>query len=104
MSAPMAKSIVLLTVTEKFNEFALGLKEQLAAEGFRVEMDGRNEKIGYKIREARNARDAYILVIGEKEVESGVFPVRSSKEGELDPMSMPDLIRRLHREIDEKTY
>ncbi len=96
--------IKLLTVTEKFNEFALGLKEQLAAEGFRVEMDGRNEKIGYKIREARNARDAYILVIGEKEVESGVFPVRSSKEGELDPMSMPDLIRRLHREIDEKTY
>ncbi len=96
--------IKLLTVTEKFNEFAQGLKEQLAVEGFRVEMDGRNEKIGYKIREARNARDAYIIVIGEKEVESGLFPVRSSKEGELEPMSMPDLVCRLRREIGEKAY
>jgi threonyl-tRNA synthetase len=96
--------VKLLTVTEKFNDFAQGLKAQLSAEGFRVEMDGRNEKIGYKIREARNARDAYIIVIGEKEMESGMFPVRSSKKGELDPMSLPDLIGKLHLEIDEKAY
>ena len=96
--------VKLLTVTEKFNDFAQGLKEQLTAGGFRVEMDGRNEKIGYKIREARNARDAYIIVIGEKEMESGMFPVRSSKEGELDPMPLADLIHRLRREIDEKAY
>ena len=96
--------IKLLTVTEKFNDFAQGLKEQLSAEGFRVEMDGRNEKIGYKIREARNARDAYIIVIGEKEAESGLFPVRSSKEGELDPMTLEQIIQRLRREIDEKAY
>ncbi|HPF18471.1 MAG TPA: threonine--tRNA ligase [Bacillota bacterium] len=96
--------VKLLTVTEKFNDFAQGLKAQLSAEGFRVELDGRNEKIGYKIREARNARDAYIIVLGEKEMESGLYPVRSSKEGELAPMALPELIQRLHDEIDEKMY
>ncbi|NLV69441.1 MAG: threonine--tRNA ligase [Clostridiales bacterium] len=96
--------VKLLTVTEKFNDFAEELKEKFVAEGFRAELDGRNEKIGYKIREARNARDAYIIVLGEKEMESGLYPVRSSKEGELAPMALPELIQRLHDEIDEKMY
>ncbi|MFA7196632.1 MAG: threonine--tRNA ligase [Anaerovoracaceae bacterium] len=96
--------VKLLTVTEKFNDFAEELKEKFVAEGFRAELDGRNEKIGYKIREARNARDAYIIVLGEKEMESGLYPVRSSKEGELAPMGLPELIQRLHDEIDEKMY
>ncbi len=96
--------VKLLTVTEKFNDFATSLKKQLADAGLRVEMDGRNEKIGYKIREARNARDAYIIVIGEKEMESGMFPVRSSKEGELGEMSLADIIEKLQKEIADKKY
>ena len=74
----------------------------MEAAGLRVEDDLRNEKIGYKIREARNARDSYIVVIGEKEQESGMLPVRSSKEGELDPMSVDDFIAKLTKEIEEK--
>ena len=96
--------VKLLTVTEKFNDYAEALKDKLKAAGLRTELDGRNEKIGYKIREARNARDAYIIVIGEKEIESNMFPVRSSKEGELDPMSLEDLIERLTAEINTKAY
>jgi threonyl-tRNA synthetase len=96
--------VKLLTVTEKFNDYAENLKDKLKKAGLRTELDGRNEKIGYKIREARNARDAYIIVIGEKEIESNMFPVRSSKEGELDPMSMDDFIAKLTKEISEKAY
>lgn len=96
--------VKLLTVTEKFNDFAEGLRQQFIECGIRAELDGRNEKIGYKIREARNARDAYIIVIGEKEMESGMLPVRSAREGEFEPMTMEALLERLRREIDDKVY
>ena len=96
--------VKLLTVTEKFNDFAEGLRQQFIECGIRAELDGRNEKIGYKIREARNARDAYIIVIGEKEMESGMLPVRSAREGELEPMTVEALLERLRREIDDKVY
>jgi len=59
--------------------------------------------IGYKIREARNARDSYIVVIGEKEAGSGILPVRSSKEGEIGEMSAEDLKSKLLEEIRAKT-
>lgn len=94
----------LLTVTEKFNEYAYGLAERIKEEGLRVEVDGRNEKIGYKIREARNQRDAYLLVIGERETESGTVSVRSNKEGELGEMSAESLIEKLKKEIETKAY
>ena len=94
--------VKLLTVTEKFNDYALELKDKMEAAGLRVEADLRNEKIGYKIREARNARDSYIVVIGEKEQESGILPIRSSKVGELDPMPVDDFIAMLLEEIKEK--
>ncbi|PKM85334.1 MAG: threonine--tRNA ligase [Firmicutes bacterium HGW-Firmicutes-11] len=94
----------LLTVTEKFNEYAYGLAERMKDEGLRVEVDGRNEKIGYKIREARNQRDAYLLVIGEREAESGTVSVRSNKEGELGEMSAEALIDKLKEEIASKAY
>ena len=92
----------LLTVTEKYNEYAFELAERMKEEGLRVEVDGRNEKIGYKIREARNQRDAYLLVIGEREAESGTVSVRSNKEGELGEMSTEALIEKLKKEIETK--
>ena len=94
--------VKLLTVTEKFNDYAYELAKEMEEAGLRVEVDGRNEKIGYKIREARNARDNYIVVIGEKEVSSGIFPVRSSKEGEIGEFSKADFIEKLQKEIAEK--
>lgn len=95
--------VKILTVTEKFNQYAYKLERQFKEAGFRVQVDGRNEKIGYKIREARNQRDPYILVIGEKEEEAGTVTVRSSKEGELGEMPVSDLITKLQNEIDTKT-
>ena len=67
-------------------------------------MDGRNEKIGYKIREARNQRDPYLLIIGEREEAAGTVSVRSSKEGELGEMSVEVLIAKMKHEIESKAY
>ncbi|MBQ9931661.1 MAG: threonine--tRNA ligase [Firmicutes bacterium] len=94
--------VKLLTVTEKFNDYALDVEKKLKAAGFRAETDTRNEKIGYKIREARNLRDSYLCVIGEKEMEAGTLTVRSSKEGELGEMSLEDFMKKLREEIDTK--
>lgn len=94
--------VKILTVTEKFADYALDLEKQFKAAGLRAELDIRNEKIGYKIREARNARDSYLVIIGEKEVETGILSLRSSKEGDLDPMSVADFIEKLQKEIHTK--
>ena len=72
---------------------------KLEAQGLRVETDLRNEKIGYKLREARNERVSYLGVIGERETEAGTLTVRSSKEGELGEMSVEDFAAKLIEEI-----
>jgi threonyl-tRNA synthetase len=96
--------VKLLTVTEKFTEYAETVGKKLRDAGLRVEVDVRNEKIGYKIREARNERVAYIGVIGEKEMESGELTVRSSKEGELGTMKLDAFTEKLLAEIAGKVY
>ena len=94
--------VKLLTVTEKFIPFAEEIKAKCEEAGLRVELDARNEKIGYKIREARNQRDSYICTIGEREAESGTLSVRSSKVGDLGVMAADEFIAKLCREIEEK--
>ena len=94
--------VKLLTVTEKFADYALDVAAKLEAAGLRVEADIRNEKIGKKIREARNARTPYICVIGEKEAEAGTLTVRSSKVGELGEMQAEELIAKLVEEVATK--
>jgi threonyl-tRNA synthetase len=96
--------VKLLTVTERFNDYAYELEKRFTEAGLRVQVDGRNEKIGYKIREARNQRDSYMLIIGEREMEAGTVSVRSGKEGELGEMSVDDLISKLQEEIDTMAY
>ena len=90
----------LLTVTEKFSPYAEKLAERMESAGLRVETDLRNEKIGYKIREARNQRIPYIVTIGEREAESDVLSVRSSKEGDLGQIPADELIGRMTAEIE----
>ncbi len=87
--------VKLLTVTEKFNDYAKEVMEKLAAAGLRVELDERNEKIGYKIREARNERIPYLAVIGEKEMDSNSVAVRSRKEGELGPIPVEEFLAKV---------
>ncbi|MDO4546339.1 MAG: threonine--tRNA ligase, partial [Bacillota bacterium] len=95
--------VKLLTVTEKFVDYALEVAKQLEEAGLRVEADIRNEKIGYKLREARNQRTPYICIIGEREVEARNLTVRSSKAGELGEMTTDQLQEKLLHEIAEKT-
>lgn len=77
----------ILTITEHQNDYAREVAETLRANGLRVETDLRNEKIGYKIREARNLKTPYILVIGAKEAEAGALAVR--KRGSEESIVMP---------------
>ena len=94
--------VKLLTVTEKFVPYAKEVAERLEACGIGVELDDRNEKIGYKLREARNQRVNYICVIGEREAEAGTLTVRSSKVGELGEMSAEEFTEKLLEEIKTK--
>ena len=94
--------VKLLTVTEKFAPYAEEVAGRLEEAGLRVELDIRNEKIGYKLREARNERVSYIGVIGEREAEAGTLTVRSSKAGELGEMSVEDFTSKLIEEIKVK--
>ncbi|HHW95154.1 MAG TPA: threonine--tRNA ligase [Mogibacterium sp.] len=94
--------VKLLTVTDAQKEYAENVAERCRQAGLRVETDLRNEKIGYKLREARNARDSYICVIGDKEVADDTLSVRSSKEGELGVLLVGDFIAKLQEEIKSK--
>jgi threonyl-tRNA synthetase len=95
--------VKLLTVTEKFNDYASMVGQKLKESGLRVEIDLRNEKIGYKLREARNQRASYIGVIGERETEAGTLTLRSSKEGELGEMTVEDFLNKCLEEIEAKS-
>ena len=94
--------VKLMTVTEKFSDYALKVAEQFEEAGLRVETDIRNEKIGYKIREARNERNPYLCVIGENEVNAGTLTVRNTKTGEEVVMTPDELQAQLLEEIRTK--
>lgn len=96
------EQVRIMTITDRADEAALSLKEQLENAGLRVETDLRNEKIGFKIREAQMQKVPYMLILGDKEVESGVASVRSRKEGDLGAMSPEALVEKLTREVAEK--
>jgi threonyl-tRNA synthetase len=93
----------ILTITDRADEAASALEGKLKAAGIRAESDLRNEKIGFKIRESQKEKIPYMLVIGDKEAETGEAAVRSRREGELGAMSADALIEKLTGEIREKT-
>lgn len=88
----------ILTITEHQNDYAQSVDEQLRGAGLRVETDLRNEKIGYKIREARNLKTPYILVIGAKEAEAGALAVRKRGSEESTVMPVADFIAQAEAE------
>ena len=67
-----------------------------------MNVDARNEKIGYKLREGRNERASYLCVIGEREAEAGTLSVRSSKVGELGTLTVEEFTEKLLEEIRTK--
>ena len=95
--------VKLISVSEKYNEAAWKLADEMEAAGLRTEVDARNEKTGYKVREAVLARDAYIVVVGEKEAGGGMLSVRSAKAGDMGEFPKADFIAMLQKEIAEKS-
>ncbi|MEG2859551.1 MAG: threonine--tRNA ligase [Clostridia bacterium] len=94
--------VKILTITNRCDDAALALRDQLEAAGIRAELDLRNEKIGFKIREAQMQKVPYMAVLGDVEVESGVSAIRSRKEGDLGAMTTEAFIVRLAQEVAEK--
>lgn len=94
--------VKVLPISEKFHDYAKEVSNSLSENNIRVEFDGRVEKIGYKIREARNERVPYILVIGEKEQGEGNISIRSRKNGDEGGASLSEFISRVKGEIDNK--
>ena len=94
--------VKVLPISDKFNNYCDEVVKQFNENGIRVEIDQRNEKIGYKIREARNERVPYIVIIGEKEEGEGNISLRSRKNGDEGSIDVRDLIERINNEIKNK--
>ena len=91
--------VKVLSVSEKSREYAAKIVEEMMATGIRVENDARDEKIGYKIREAQLQRVPYMLVIGEKEAEDGtIVAVRSRDKGDLGTLPLKEFIAQVQRQ------
>ena len=82
--------VKVLPISERHHEYAQKVAAELEAAGLRVEADLRNEKIGYKIREAQLQKTPYMLVVGDKEAETGTVSVRSRKDGDIGAMAVAD--------------
>ena len=95
--------VKLLPIADSHKEYAEKVAEELDKSGIRVEIDERQEKIGYKIREAQLQKIPYMLVVGEKEVEANGVGVRSRKDGDIGQMSLGDFIKKIKEEIDNYT-
>lgn len=90
---------IILTITDKQNEYALELEKSLKKQGFRVESDLRNEKIGFKIREQTLQRIPYLLIVGQKEVEDQTIAVRARGGEDLGSQTLEAFARKLTEEI-----
>ncbi|MBR5718453.1 MAG: threonine--tRNA ligase [Clostridia bacterium] len=95
--------VKVMAMTDRTAEQASSIAAELEAAGLRVETDLRNEKIGFKIREAQMQKIPYMLIIGDKEVENGVVAVRSRRGGDLGTMKLDDFKAKVVEEVRTKT-
>ncbi|MGI6574654.1 MAG: threonine--tRNA ligase [bacterium] len=94
--------VKVLPLTDRHQDYAKSVAERLKASGVRVEADYRNEKIGYKIREAQLEKIPYMLIVGDREVEEGSVSVRSRSAGDLGGMEFDRFREMLLEEIEHK--
>lgn len=94
--------VKVLPISDKFMDYSNEVLDKLRKAGIRCEIDARNEKTNYKIREARNERVPYMIIIGEKEKTRGDISVRSRKNGEEGSTSLKEFIARVQRENKDK--
>ncbi len=94
--------VKVMPMTDRNAAFSQNVMQQLEAAGFRCEMDARNEKIGYKIRQAQLEKVPYMLVLGDKEEEAAQIAVRNRKDGKTTVMPLEEFIEKLRYEVDQK--
>ena len=94
--------IKVLTVTDHQLEYARTVADRLNADGWRVELDSRNEKLGYKIREAQLAKIPYAVVIGDREVASQTVAPRRRGGENIAPLGLADFVARVSREVAQE--
>jgi len=93
---------VILPITDAHVEYAKSIEKEYAANGIRVELDDRNEKIGFKIREWETKKVPYMLVVGEKERQAAAVAVRQHKKGDVGQMKREEFLAKAKKEIAEK--
>lgn len=94
--------VKILTVASRHTEHAAEIAHQLEKEGIRVEVDDRNERVGYKIREGEVQKVPYLLVLGDQEVESGMVSVRKRGVGDQGALTLQEFMTNVKEEIDQK--
>ena len=93
---------VVLPIADRHADYAAGVRDRLAAAGLRVELDARQEKVNYKIREAQLQKIPYMLVVGDREAAEGTVSVRSRSGGDLGARGVDDFVRDARAEVARK--
>lgn len=94
---------VVLPITDACQEYGRAVFERMTREGIRAELDDRNEKIGYKIRDWEIRKVPYMLVVGEKEKRSNTVAVRRHKKGDLGAIALENFISQIHRDVENRS-
>ena len=98
----LSEQVRILPISDRFQENAQEIRAKLRAAGIKAEVDTRSEKIGYKIREAQMEKIPYMLLVGEKELESGTVSVRSRKDGDLGSRTLEEFIQTAREQIEKR--
>lgn len=94
--------VKVLTLTERNNDYAKKVFDTLCEKGLRAELDDRNEKIGYKIREALSMKIPYLIIVGDEEEKNGEISIRGRGYENKSGLKLDDFIKRLEEEIETK--
>lgn len=94
--------VKILPITDNQHDYAYKVKERLQVKGIRVEVDDRNEKTGYKIREAQLQKIPYMLIVGEKEVEGNTVSIRSREDGDIGVKAVDDFVEEILEKVENK--
>ncbi|MFH1189666.1 MAG: threonine--tRNA ligase [Candidatus Omnitrophota bacterium] len=94
--------VIIIPVSEKVLSYAKKVERTLTENGFRVELDHRNERLQKKVRDAEVEKVPYMLVVGEKEAADGSLSVRSKAQGEMGRLEMDEFVQMMKKEIQEK--
>ncbi len=96
--------VVVIPVSQNYFEYAKKVADELKLNNIRTQLDERNEKVGYKIRDWETQKVPYMLIVGEKEQSSGMISVRKHKKGDLGALSLSEFISKIKDEIKNKDY